>query len=119
MDAEPFEVPAPAVAELREAVRSGRRIVAVGTTSVRVLETLGPEGLGLDGPVRGETGIFIRPGFRFRVVGAMLTNFHMPRSTPLALVIALCGSRLVRRAYSEAIASGYRFLSYGDAMLIT
>jgi S-adenosylmethionine:tRNA ribosyltransferase-isomerase len=118
MDAEAFEVGAAERTALGAAVRDGRRIVAVGTTSVRVLETLGPEGLAGDGPVRGETSIFIRPGYAFRVVGALVTNSHLPRSTPLALVAAFAGLAAIRRAYAEAVASRYRFLSYGDAMLI-
>jgi len=119
MDAEPFEVGAAARSALRAALQAGRRIVAVGTTSARVLETLGPEGLAKEGPARGETSLFILPGFAFRVAGALVTNFHLPRSTPLALVSAFAGLSLIRRAYAEAVAARYRFLSYGDAMLIT
>ncbi|MEK7475923.1 MAG: tRNA preQ1(34) S-adenosylmethionine ribosyltransferase-isomerase QueA [Candidatus Coatesbacteria bacterium] len=119
MDGETFEVGESERGALCAALRGGRRIVAVGTTSVRVLETLGPEGLAGDGPARGETAIFIRPGYAFRVVGALVTNFHLPRSTPLALVAAFAGLADVRRAYAEAVEAGYRFLSYGDAMLIT
>ena len=117
MDAENFEVGAEARAGLAAALREGRRIVAVGTTSVRVLESLGPEGLAGEGEVRGETSIFIRPGYAFRVVGALVTNFHLPKSTPLALASAFAGLPLIRRAYAEAVASRFRFLSYGDAML--
>jgi S-adenosylmethionine:tRNA ribosyltransferase-isomerase len=95
----------------------GGRIVAVGTTSVRVLETCA----GRDGrvaPSEGTTKLFITPGYRFRAVDAMLTNFHLPRSSLLALVMAFAGVDLVREAYRQAVAERYRFFSYGDAMLI-
>jgi S-adenosylmethionine:tRNA ribosyltransferase-isomerase len=95
---------------------SGGRIIAVGTTSVRVLETAAR-----DGRLRawqGETDLFIRPPYEFRSVDALLTNFHLPKSTLLVLVRTLGGDQLMRRAYAEAIAEGYRFYSYGDAMLI-
>jgi len=118
MASECYEIAPGETARLAAAVRSGRRLVAVGTTCVRVLETLGPGVTGLEGEVGWETAIFIHPGHRFALVGAMLTNFHMPRSTPYALVCALAGITLVRRAYAGAIERRYRFLSYGDAMLI-
>lgn len=95
---------------------AGGRMVAVGTTSVRVLETAAAAG-GL-GAWEGETKLFIRPGYEFRAVDALLTNFHLPRSTLLVLVSALAGEDLIRRAYAEAIRERYRFYSYGDAMLI-
>jgi S-adenosylmethionine:tRNA ribosyltransferase-isomerase len=95
---------------------AGGRIVAVGTTSVRVLETAAAAGS--LGPFEGETKLFIRPGHEFRAVDALLTNFHLPRSTLLVLVAALAGEDLIRRAYAEAIRERYRFYSYGDAMLI-
>lgn len=119
MDPERFEVSAAALAALCAARHAGRRLVAAGTTAVRVLETLGAAGLEGTDPVSGETSLFITPGWRFEVVGAMLTNFHQPRSTPYALVTALAGPGPIRRAYAEALGGGYRFLSYGDAMLIT
>jgi S-adenosylmethionine:tRNA ribosyltransferase-isomerase len=118
MDPERYEIAAEETARMAAAFRAGKRFVAVGTTCVRVLETLGPAGLGSEDPARGETAIFISPGYRFSLAGAMLTNFHMPRSTPYALVCALAGLDLIRRAYAEAIERRYRFLSYGDAMLI-
>jgi S-adenosylmethionine:tRNA ribosyltransferase-isomerase len=95
----------------------GRRVIAVGTTSVRTLEHAGSE----DGAVRtgeAEADLFITPGYRFRVIDALLTNFHLPRSTLLMLVSAFAGLEAIRRAYAEAIAERYRFYSYGDAMLI-
>ncbi len=115
-------VPSEALRTIREAGSSGRRIVAVGTTATRVLETLAwtgelakpPSGR----PVCGSTDIFITPGHRFQAVDALLTNFHLPRSSVLALTMAFAGSERLREAYAEAIALGYRFFSFGDAMLI-
>jgi len=97
--------------------RAGGRIVAVGTTSLRVLESAATE----DGEVRafaGETRLFILPGYRFRAIDALLTNFHLPRSTLLMLVAALAGLAPIKAAYDHAVAAGYRFFSYGDACLI-
>lgn len=101
---------------LVEVRASGGRIVAVGTTSVRLLESAA-----LSGELAawsGETNLFIRPGFTFRAVDALMTNFHLPRSTLLVLVRTFGGDELMRRAYAEALAEEYRFFSYGDAMLI-
>lgn len=94
----------------------GGRVVAVGTTSVRVLETVFAEP---GTPLEGESGLFITPGHEFHAVEALLTNFHLPRSTLLALVMAFAGVDEIRRVYSEAIREKYRFFSFGDAMLIT
>ena len=93
------------------------RIIAVGTTSARTLESaaIGPRRVG---PINGETSLYVTPGYEFQVVDALVTNFHMPRSTLLLLVSALAGTGAIRRAYQEALDSGYRFLSFGDAMLI-
>lgn len=96
--------------------RRGGRVVAVGTTSVRLLETAAAEGR-LQ-PFRGRTDLFIRPPYEFRVVDALLTNFHLPRTTLLVLVRTFGGDEIIRRAYEEAIREEYRFYSYGDAMLI-
>ena len=109
MHAEQFSVSAVAA----EQMRAAKRIVAVGTTVVRTLETLGELRAGT-----GTTDIFIRPPYRFKVVGALLTNLHLPKSTLLMLVSALAGRELVLRAYAEAIRERYRFFSYGDCMLI-
>lgn len=98
---------------VREAGESGRRVVAVGTTTVRVLEHLAR-----GGSLRGDTDLFITPGFAPRVVGALLTNFHLPRTSLLALVMAFAGVELTRAAYAHAVAERYRFFSFGDAMLI-
>jgi len=96
-----------------EQMRTAKRIVAVGTTVARTLETLGELRAGA-----GTTDIFIRPPYRFKIVGALLTNFHLPKSTLLMLVSAFAGRELVLRAYAEAIRERYRFFSYGDCMLI-
>jgi S-adenosylmethionine:tRNA ribosyltransferase-isomerase len=97
---------------------AGRRIVAVGTTVVRALEG-NFQRYGCIKPGEHVTDIFIRPGFRFEVAGAMVTNFHLPRSTLLALVSAFAGHQRVLDAYREAIARKYRFYSFGDAMFLT
>jgi S-adenosylmethionine:tRNA ribosyltransferase-isomerase len=96
-----------------ERIRAAERVLAVGTTSVRVLETLAREA-----PLRGRTSLFVRPPFEFRRVDALLTNFHRPRSTLLALVMAFAGVEETRELYAEAIRERYRFYSFGDAMLI-
>jgi len=108
-------------AETAEAVAAARdrggRVVAVGTTSVRTLETCaGPDGRVV--PSEGTTRLFITPGYRFRAVDALLTNFHLPRSSLLALAMAFGGVELIREAYRQAVAERYRFFSYGDAMFI-
>jgi S-adenosylmethionine:tRNA ribosyltransferase-isomerase len=94
-------------------IRAAPRVLAVGTTTTRVLETVAR-----NGELEGRTELFITPGFAFRRVDALLTNFHLPRSTLLALVMAFAGVGATRRAYAEAIAEGYRFYSFGDAMLV-
>ncbi|CAG0927574.1 S-adenosylmethionine:tRNA ribosyltransferase-isomerase [Thermoflexales bacterium] len=102
-------------ARIRLAKAEGRRVIAVGTTSVRVLETLGEQGLPA---FRGDTRLFICPGFQFRVIDGLITNFHLPKSSLLMLVAAFVGKENLDRAYAEAIARQYRFYSFGDAMLI-
>jgi S-adenosylmethionine:tRNA ribosyltransferase-isomerase len=116
MHKEIFYVPEETVESIARAKASGGRVLAVGTTSLRALEAAAA-GDGLK-PGRGETDIFITPGYRFRTVERLLTNFHLPRSTLLMLVSAFGGIENVRRAYRLAIEGGYRFFSYGDAMLI-
>ena len=117
MHAERFNIPAATAEAVATARAAGRRIVAVGTTSLRALEAAADEN-GAITPGEGETRIFITPGYRFRVVDRLLTNFHLPRSTLLMLVSAFAGMAPVRAAYRHAIDAGYRFFSYGDAMLI-
>lgn len=117
MHAERFRVPAATVAAIDTARRRGGRVIAVGTTVVRALESAAAtDGLAA---VAGETDIFIVPGHRFRVIDALLTNFHLPESTLLMLVSAFAGRERVLAAYHHAIAGGYRFFSYGDAMFVT
>jgi S-adenosylmethionine:tRNA ribosyltransferase-isomerase len=119
---ESYSVSAEALQTIRAAIDSGDRLVTVGTTATRVVETLARIGA-LEGRVQeeticGSTDIFITPGCRFRAVDLLLTNFHLPRSTVLALAMAFAGVERLRQAYAEAIALGYRFFSFGDAMLI-
>jgi len=115
--AERYEVPAETARAVAESRSRGGRIVAVGTTVVRALESAA-DGAGGILAARGRTDLFIYPGFRFRIVDALLTNFHLPRSTLLALVAAFAGRERVLAAYREAVLAGYRFYSYGDAMLV-
>jgi S-adenosylmethionine:tRNA ribosyltransferase-isomerase len=110
------ELPADTVAAVAACRERGGRVVAVGTTSVRVLETAAARGP--LAPWSGETDLFIRPSYEFRVVNALLTNFHQPRTSLLLLVSAFAGEELIRQAYQTAIEREYRFYSYGDAMLI-
>jgi S-adenosylmethionine:tRNA ribosyltransferase-isomerase len=112
---EHMEVTEEAAAQIRAARAQGRRVIAVGTTSVRVLETLGKQALS---GFAGDTRLFIYPGFEFRVVDGMITNFHLPKSSLLMLVSAFSGKANISRAYAEAIQQQYRFYSFGDAMLI-
>jgi S-adenosylmethionine:tRNA ribosyltransferase-isomerase len=117
MGAEWIEVGAEAVRAIEQVRATGRQIVAVGTTVVRALETAARAD-GQIRPYRGETDMFMAPGFPFKVVDALLTNFHLPRTTLLMLVSALAGTEFLRQAYAEAVRERYRFYSYGDAMLI-
>lgn len=117
MERERYEIPEATATAIARARSEGRRVIAVGTTVVRTLESAALE----DGSVRpgpGATAIFITPGFDFRIVDLLVTNFHLPRSTLLMLVSAFAGRERILAAYAEAIASGYRFYSYGDAMLL-
>ncbi len=123
MHSEEIELTEATAARINATRAAGGRIIAVGTTSVRTLEAVaqlaaeaGAEGVVT--PYRGRTRLFITPGYQFRAVDAMITNFHLPRSTLLALVSAFAGRELIARAYEEAIAQGYRFYSFGDAMLL-
>jgi S-adenosylmethionine:tRNA ribosyltransferase-isomerase len=115
VDAESFSVSEQAAAALARARTEGARIVAVGTTTTRVLESLAPDH---PGSLSRETDLFIRPGHEFRMVDGLITNFHLPRSSLLMLVAAFGGHDRVLAAYREAVAREYRFYSYGDAMLV-
>jgi S-adenosylmethionine:tRNA ribosyltransferase-isomerase len=116
MHQEWFSVSSGTASRVQAQITNGRRVLAVGTTSVRALESAVVEGVVQ--PIQGETQIFIYPGYEFQVVNALLTNFHLPGSTLLMLISALAGKDLIRRAYQAAIDEEYRFFSYGDAMLI-
>ncbi len=117
MGTEWIEVSEDAVATIERAKADGGRVVAIGTTVVRALETAADAG-GTVRPTKCETGLFIIPGYRFRVVDALMTNFHLPRTTLLMLVSAFTGLERLRAAYREAIRERYRLYSYGDAVLI-
>ena len=117
MHREYYEIPALTAAKVNTAKREGRRIVALGTTSARALEHAAAD----DGTLRsgeGEADIFICPGYRFKMVDALITNFHLPKSTLLMMVAAFAGKEFLFNAYAEAVRRGFRFYSYGDAMFI-
>jgi len=112
MHAERYEIPEKTASAIAATRARGAKVVAVGTTTVRCLEASGAAA------GSGETDLFITPGFRFRVVDRLITNFHLPRSTLLVLVSAFAGVEPIRAAYRHAVDRRYRFYSYGDAMLI-
>jgi S-adenosylmethionine:tRNA ribosyltransferase-isomerase len=118
MDPEVFEISEETATRLNRALQDSRRVVAVGTTSIRTLEHAARATGSRIEPGRGETNLFITPGFDFRMVGALLTNFHLPRSTLLMLVAAFAGREFTLSAYQHAVRQQYRFYSYGDCMLI-
>ena len=115
---EPFDIDSQAAATIERARRDGRRVVCVGTTTTRTLEAVAAEHQGAIVPSSGEASLYIYPGYHFHVAGALLTNFHLPKSSLLLLVCAFAGTELTLAAYQHAIAEGYRFYSYGDAMLV-
>lgn len=120
MDPEWFEIPEATVAAIRRTKAAGGRVIAIGTTTTRALESAGRTGLtGLNGAIQGWADLFIVPGHRFTVIDALFTNFHLPGSTLLLLVAALAGRERVLDAYRDAVALGYRFYSYGDAMFLS
>jgi S-adenosylmethionine:tRNA ribosyltransferase-isomerase len=116
MHAEFYDVPAETAELVRLTKQRGGRVIAVGTTACRTLETAGRTGELL--PSSGWTDIFIYPGFEFRVVDALLTNFHLPKSSLIMLVSAFAGKETILRAYEEAVRERYRFFSFGDAMFL-
>jgi S-adenosylmethionine:tRNA ribosyltransferase-isomerase len=121
MDAEHFEMDRQLLSDIKETKASGKRIVTVGTTTTRAIEGFASGRCvlsTLNGRLSGMTDMFIYPGYSFKVVDSLVTNFHLPGSTPLMLTSALCGREKLMQSYEDAVARGYRFLSYGDAMLI-
>jgi len=118
LDPEPYRVPAETAEAIARAREGGSRVIAVGTTSVRALESWARDGESREGAWR-DTSLFILPPYEFRIVRGMITNFHLPRTSLLMLVAALAGREPVLTAYRAAVAEGYRFYSYGDAMLVT
>ena len=121
MDAEHFEFDKTLISDIASAKEGGKRIVSVGTTTTRAIEgfTSGMCTLSdVNGKFTGTTDMFIFPGYEFKTIDSLLTNFHLPRSTPLMLASAFAGRKRLLQAYHEAVHRGYRFLSYGDAMLI-
>ena len=118
VDPERFTVTDEAAARISRARIEGRRVIAVGTTTVRVLESLGVSEEGRVEAAAGETSLFICPGHQFRIVNGLITNFHLPKSSLLVLVAAFAGQQQILEAYRAAVAEGYRFYSYGDAMLV-
>jgi S-adenosylmethionine:tRNA ribosyltransferase-isomerase len=121
MHAEYLEVPLRTCEAIHAARAAGGRVIAVGTTVVRSLETAASAAPGENriAPYQGSTRIFIKPGYRFRAVDAMITNFHLPESTLLMLCSAFVGRAALLAAYAHAVRAGYRFFSYGDAMFLT
>ena len=118
VEAEPYEIGAAAAGAIDSALAEGRRVIAVGTTTTRALESAAAQHGGRIAAGSAVADLFIYPGFVFRVVSGLLTNFHLPHSSLLMLVSALAGRERLLRAYRDAVANGYRFYSYGDAMLI-
>jgi S-adenosylmethionine:tRNA ribosyltransferase-isomerase len=118
VDPESFAVSRATAEALTRARREGRRVIAVGTTTVRALESLSIDAFGNVASSSGKTDLFIRPGHEFRIVSGLITNFHLPQSSLLILVSAFAGRERILDAYRQAISRGYRFYSYGDAMLI-
>ena len=117
MHSEHFYIKEEEAQKINKAKREGHRIIAVGTTSCRVIETISDEN-GMVKETEGDTSIFIYPGYKFKCLDALITNFHLPESTLIMLVSALAGREFIMRAYEEAVKEKYRFFSFGDAMFI-
>ena len=118
MHSEHFYIKQEDVDKINKAKQEGRRVIAVGTTSCRVVESIADEETGMVKPIEDDTEIFIYPGYKFKCIDGLITNFHLPQSTLLMLVSALAGKEYIMKAYKEAVKEKYRFFSFGDAMLI-
>ena len=118
MHSEHFYIKQEDVDKINETKKQGKRVIAVGTTSCRVLETIADEKTGMVEPQEKDTQIFIYPGYKFKCIDGLITNFHLPQSTLLMLVSALAGKEYIIKAYNEAVKQEYRFFSFGDAMFI-
>ena len=118
MHTEHFYIKQEDAQKINKAKQNGNRVIAVGTTSCRVLESIADERTGLVKQIEADTGIFIYPGYKFKCVDALITNFHLPESTLIMLVSALAGKEFIMKAYREAVEEKYRFFSFGDAMFI-
>lgn len=118
LEAEYYSIPEEIAGEINSAKKAGRRVIGVGTTVVRTLESAAAPSGDIENR-SGKTGLLITPGFKFRIIDGLITNFHLPRSSLLFLVSAFAGNSLIKKAYKHAVDNEYRFYSYGDAMLIT
>ena len=118
MHSEHFYIKQEDVEKINRAKQNGKRVIAVGTTSCRVLESIADENTGLVKAYEGDTQIFIYPGYKFKCIDGLITNFHLPESTLIMLVSALAGKDYIMKAYNEAVKEKYRFFSFGDAMFI-
>ena len=118
MHSEHFYIKQEDVEKINRAKKNGGRVIAIGTTSCRVLESIADGNTGLVKPYEGDTQIFIYPGYKFKCIDGLITNFHLPESTLIMLVSALAGKEYIMKAYNEAVKEKYRFFSFGDAMFI-
>ncbi len=118
MHTEHFYIKQEDVDKINETKKSGGRVIAVGTTSCRVLETIADEKTGLVAPIESDTGIYIYPGYKFKCIDGLITNFHLPKSTLLMLVSAFANREYILKAYKHAVDEKYRFFSFGDAMFL-
>lgn len=119
MHSEHFYIKKEDAEKINNAKKNGKRVIAIGTTSCRVLETIADEQTGLVKPYEGNTQIFIYPGYKFKCIDGLITNFHLPESTLIMLVSAIAGKDYIMKAYNEAVKEKYRFFSFGDAMFIS
>ena len=118
MHSEHYYIKSEDAEKINKAKKEGHKIIAVGTTSCRVLESVADENTGLVRETEGDTNIFIYPGYKFKCIDNLITNFHLPESTLIMLVSSLAGRDFIMKAYNEAVKEEYKFFSFGDAMLI-